>query len=240
MEAMIFAAGLGSRLLGETADKPKALVEVGGKPLLGHAIGKLVSAGAQKIVVNVHHFAGQIIDFARSREWDIPVLVSDETRQLLDTGGGLKKASRLFSGKAPVLLYNVDVLSDIDLRGLLQYHQENRALATLAVRKRETQRYFKFDKQMQLVGWLNKKNGETIIARPGIFDTAEELAFSGIHVVSPQLFALFPEQDRFSLISVYLELAKTHIIKGYLHQNDSWADVGKPAELAEARKLCVK
>ncbi|MCE4562719.1 nucleotidyltransferase family protein [Maribellus sp. CM-23] len=237
MEAMIFAAGLGTRLLGETADTPKALVDVGGKPLLQRAIEKLSAAGVSKIVVNVHHFAQQVIDFIESHKWEVPVLISNESGQLLETGGGLKKAGPLFSGKAPILIYNVDIISSFDLQQLKSVHLEAGNLATLVVSGRKSQRYFKFDANMQLAGWINKRSGETKISRPEVYDRAKELAFSGIHMVQPEILNYMPPQDRFSIIEVYLELAKTQKIKGFLDTSELWMDVGKPDELAAARKL---
>ena len=131
MEAMIFAAGLGTRLQNETADKPKALVEIGGKPLLQHAIEKLTDAGVSKIIVNVHHYSELVINFIQQNQWQVPVVVSDESEKLLETGGGLKKAAPLFSKNEPVLIYNVDVLSDLDLKKVVKTHIEKQALATL-------------------------------------------------------------------------------------------------------------
>ncbi|RIJ47031.1 nucleotidyltransferase family protein [Maribellus luteus] len=237
MEAMIFAAGLGTRLLGETADTPKALVDVGGKPLLQRAIEKLSAAGVSKIVVNVHHFARQVIDFIERQKWEVPVLISDESDQLLETGGGLKKAGPLFSGKVPILIYNVDIISSLGLQQLESVHLASDNLATLVVSERKSQRYFKFDADMQLAGWINKRSGETKISRPEVFDQAKELAFSGIHIVQPEILNYMPPQDRFSIIEVYLELAKTQKIKGFLDTSELWMDVGKPDDLAAARKL---
>lgn len=236
MEAMIFAAGLGTRLEGETSDKPKALVDVGGKPLIQHAIEKLVNAGASKIVVNVHHFAELLAGFIKGHSWGVDVQISDETGRLLETGGGLKKAAPLFSGKEPILIYNVDILSNLNLRLLYQTHLASNALATLVVRDRETSRYLKFDAEMKLSGWLNKKSGETKVSRPEVFEQSRELAFSGIHIVQPELFEMFPAEDRFSITDWYLELAKTKTIQGYFDKSELWMDVGKPAELEAARK----
>ena len=237
MQAMIFAAGLGTRLKDETADKPKALVEVGGKPLLQHAIEKLSAEGATRIVVNVHHFAPQVIDFINSKSWSVPVLISDESDKLLETGGGLKFASKLFVAGEPILIYNVDILSNINLHDVLAQHTQSNAIATLVVRQRETQRYFRFDAEHNLVGWINKKTGETKISRPENFQEATEMAFSGIHIVEPEIFDFMPEEDRFSIVQVYLELAKTKNIKGYFDTSELWMDVGKPAQLEEAREL---
>ena len=237
MQAMLFAAGLGTRLKEETSDKPKAMVEVGGKPLLQHAIEKLSAGEASRIVVNVHHFAPQVIDFINSRNWGVPVLISDESNKLLETGGGLKFASHLFSPDEPILIYNVDILSNINLQDVIVQHTQSNAIASLVVRQRETQRYFKFDAEHNMVGWINKKTGETKISRPENFEEATELAFSGIHIVEPQIFDFMPEEDRFSIVQVYLELAKTKSIKGYFDTSELWMDVGKPAQLEKARSI---
>ncbi len=236
MEAMLLAAGKGTRLQNETLGKPKALVEVGGKPLLQHAIERLCAAGVSKVVVNVHHFSEQVIAFISSQIWPVPVLISDETDCLLETGGGLKKAAGLFSRTEPILIYNVDILSSIDLNNLLQTHLSSEALATLVVRERSTQRYFKFDESMQLVGWVNKQSGEEKITRPDQFANARELAFSGIHIVQPEILNYMPHEDRFSIVQVYLELAKSKKINGFIDDSALWMDVGKPAELAAARR----
>ncbi len=233
---MIFAAGLGTRLQNETAGKPKALVEIGGKPLLQHAIEKLKSEGIAEIVVNVHHFSGLVISFIKKNDFGVPIHISDETEKLLDTGGGLKKAAHFFVGNEPVLIYNVDILSNLKLKDLIYDHLKSGALVTLAVRKRETQRYYKFDSEMNLTGWINKKTGETKISIPGKFESATEMAYSGFHVIQPEIFPLMPKTDRFSVTDFYLELAKTHFIKGFVDNSDLWMDVGKPEQLKEARK----
>jgi NDP-sugar pyrophosphorylase family protein len=236
MKAMIFAAGLGTRLKEETQTKPKALVEVGGKPLLQHAIEKLITEGVSEIVVNVHHFSGMVIQWIKSNHFGIPVLISDETNLLLDTGGGLKKAATMLSGIESILVYNVDIISDINLKSLANEHLKSGALATLAIRKRISQRFLKFDSQYRLTGWVNKKTGETKIAVPGLFEYSNEYAYSGIHIVNPEIFGLMPVEERFSIIDLYLQLAKNHLIKGYVDDSDLWIDVGKPGELEFARK----
>jgi NDP-sugar pyrophosphorylase family protein len=237
MKAMIFAAGFGTRLLDETSDRPKALVEIGGKTLLQHAIEKLKNEGVSEIVVNVHHFAKLVINFLSENDFGIPIHISDESGKLLDTGGGLKKAAHFFVGNSPVIIYNVDVLSNLDLQRFKNEHLKSGALATLAVRNRKTQRYFKFDNEKRLVGWLNKKTGETKISIPDNFESSTEMAFSGIHIVQPIFFKLMPDEDKFSITNFYLELAKNHLIKGYFDNSDLWMDVGKPEQLAEARRL---
>lgn len=237
MKAMIFAAGLGTRLLNETADKPKALVDVGGKPLLQRAIEKLKAEGISEIVVNVHHFSELVISFLNDNDFGIPIHISDETEKLLDTGGGLKKASCYFDDNQPILIYNVDILSNLSLLLLLDDHLKSGAMVTLAVRKRKTQRYFKFDEEKKLVGWINRKTGETKVSIYENFDKAIEMAYSGIHIIQPKIFSLMPETDSFTVTGFYLELAKTQLIKGYFDDSDLWMDVGKPDQLEEARRL---
>lgn len=237
MKAMIFAAGLGTRLNDETLNKPKALVDVGGKTLLQHAIEKLKNEGVSEIVINVHHFSNLVISFLNNSDFGIKIHVSDETEKLLDTGGGLKKAAGFLAGDEPILIYNVDIISNLSLQLLLEEHLNSNSLVTVAVRKRETQRYFKFDENKQLVGWINKKTGETKISRQVNFETAVEMAYSGIHIIHPEIFSLMPENDRFSITDFYLELAKTHSIKGYFDDSELWMDVGKPEQLEEARRL---
>jgi len=234
---MVFAAGLGTRLLEATQNKPKALVEIGGKPLLQHAIEKLKKEGFSEVIVNVHHFSELVIEFLNANDFGIPVHISDETEKLLDTGGGLKKAASFLTGDEPVLIYNVDVLSNLKLQNVIEYHNKAGALATLVVRDRKTQRYFKFDHEKRLVGWINKKTGEKKIAIPENFDQTAGMAFSGIHVVSPEIFKLMPDEDRFSITDFYLYLAKNHLIKGYFDESEIWMDVGKPDELAKAKQL---
>jgi NDP-sugar pyrophosphorylase family protein len=237
MKAMIFAAGLGTRLQNETAAKPKALVEIGGKPLLQHAIEKLKNAEVSEIVVNVHHFSELVISFIKENDFGIPIHISDETEKLLDTGGGLKKAACYFDDNEPILIYNVDILSNLNLQLLLEEHLKSGALVTLAVRKRETQRYYKFDSEMNMVGWINKKTGDTKVSVPEKYEKATAMAYSGFHVIQPEIFSLMPETDRFSVTDFYLELAKTHIIKGFYDDSDLWMDVGKPEQLEEARRI---
>lgn len=237
MKAMIFAAGLGTRLLNETTDKPKALVEVGGKTLLQHAIEKLSGCGITEIVVNTHHFSEQVKKYISENEFGIPVNISDESDKLLDTGGGLKKAEPFLSGTSPILIYNVDILGDLDLSSVINDHKNSGAFVTVVVRNRNTQRYLKFNTEKRLVGWINKKSGETKIALPEYFENSTEMAFSGIHIVNPEIFQFMPKENRFSIIDLYLNLAKNHLIKGYFDNSEFWMDVGKPDQLLKARQL---
>ena len=234
---MIFAAGLGTRLQNETFAKPKALVDVGGKPLLQLAIEKLKATGIAEIVVNVHHFSDLVISYINQNDFGIPVHISDETEKLLDTGGGLKKAACYFDDKQPILIYNVDILSSLNMKDLVENHLQSKALVTVAVRIRETQRYYKFDSEMNMVGWINKKTGEKKISKSENFETATAMAYSGFHIIQPKIFSLMPETDRFSVTDFYLELAKTEKVTGFYDDSDLWMDVGKPEQLAEARRL---
>jgi NDP-sugar pyrophosphorylase family protein len=237
MKAMVFAAGLGTRLKNETSDKPKALVEVGSKTLLQRAIEKLKKDGISEIVVNVHHYSDLVIQFVKENDFGIPVHISDESKILLDTGGGLKKAGSFFNDNDPVVIYNVDIISTINLQKVIKEHQKSEAIATVVVRNRETQRYLKFDVEKRLVGWINKNTNETKVSIPEKFENSVEMAFSGIHVVQPKLFSLMPANDKFSIIDLYLDLARNHLIKGYFDKSDLWIDVGKPSQLEEAREL---
>lgn len=225
ISAMIFAAGLGTRLYPLTADKPKALVEFQGKPLLDHVLRKIIEADIRHIVVNVHHFPDLIINYLKERHYEAEIMVSDERDYLRDTGGGLKYAAPLLTDSENILLHNVDILSDLELKQLLAYHESHKALATLAVRKRKTSRYFLFDDEMSLCGWRNSKTGEEIISQPAA--TYQELAFSGIHVVRRELIDLIPSAEKQSITPIYVELAKTHLLKGFLHNEGHWKDMGK-------------
>ena len=235
---MIFAAGLGTRLYPITLNKPKALVEVAGKTLLQMAIEKVSNAGYHELVVNVHHFGDQIIDFLKmNKDFGLSIKISDERGQLLDTGGGLVKAAPWLEGVEPFLVYNVDVLSDIDLQQFRKYHEELGGLATLAVRDRETARYLAFDESMQLSGWKNIKTGNEIISRN--MQNNSLLAFSGIQLIEPAIFKLISETGNFPLMSLYLRLAAEHRIMGFLDNSNLWMDLGKPDQIKEAERFII-
>lgn len=225
ISAMIFAAGLGTRLYPLTADKPKALVEYQGIPLLEHVLRKIIDTGIRHIVVNVHHFPDLIIQYLKNHPHDAEIVISDERDYLRDTGGGLKFAAPLLADSENILLHNVDILSDLDLGQLITYHKNQEALATLAVRQRETSRYFLFDEEMRLCGWRNSKTGEKILSREA--SSYQELAFSGIHVVRRELIDLIPSADKQSITPIYVELSKTQLLKGFLHNEGHWKDMGK-------------
>ena len=232
---MIFAAGLGTRLRPLTLNKPKALVEVGGHALLELAIRRLKAAGIRQFVVNIHHFADQIEAFLHEHQnFGCEIALSDERERLLDTGGGLWKARRHFD--ADFLVYNVDVLSDIDLIALQQHHRKTKALATLAVRDRPSSRHLLFSREGRLVGWRHDRTGEERRCRPE--SAAATLAFSGIHIINPALFDFMPDGPAvFSIIDTYLTAGRTERIMGYRHDQDHWLDVGKLPALRQAEDL---
>lgn len=240
MKALLFAAGLGTRLKEHTQTKPKALVEVAGKPLLQHAVDYLKSYGITDMTINVFHFAEQITEYIhQNNSFGIDIHISDERGELLDTGGGLKKAAAFLNGSEPILIYNVDVISNLNLNDLLRYHLTENALATLAVRHRQTSRYLMFDSSRQLTGWKNFDNGETKISRPETFDQSEPLAFCGIHIIKPELLSLITEEGKFPIIDLYLRLAKNYPIKAFVDSSDLWMDLGKPEQLEAAEKFLI-
>ena len=230
MKAMIFAAGLGTRLKEYTADRPKALVKVKGKTLLQHCTEHLKRFGINTIVINIHHFGEKVLEeLSEHNNYGCEIIISDEREQLLETGGGLMKAARYLQGSEPVVVFNVDVLSNIDLGKMLEYHKSKTALATLATRKRVSSRYLLFDKGHQLCGWTNTKTSEVKISREG--RETEQYAFSGIQILSPEIFDLIGEKGKFSITESYLNLAKEHEIIAYPHDEDYWFDVGSPEKL---------
>jgi len=237
MKAMIFAAGLGTRLAPLTNDRPKAMVEVSGKPLLEICIRRLIQYGFTDIIVNVHHFAESITSFLqRQNNFGINIQISDETGQLLETGGGLKKAAWFLNDQAPFLVCNVDILTDLDLQKLYDTHCNSWALATLATRQRDTSRYLLFDEENTLVGWKNVKTGETKFPVPTKASFTPR-AFSGIHVINPAIFKKIKQEGKFSIIKTYLDLVPHHTLKAYPHDEDLWLDVGKPESLAKAEEM---
>lgn len=231
MKAMILAAGLGSRLHPLTESKPKALVKYNGTILLKSAIDYLKNGGVNEIVVNVHHFADQIIDFIDQSEFGIPISISDERNYLLETGGALKFACHFFD-KDPFIVYNVDIITDLNLEKLISFHKRSNFLASIVVRKRKTQRYLLFDNELRVCGWENKKTKEIIIKRES--DHYQHLAFSGIHIINPEIFNKIPtEWKRFSIIDLYLYLARDNNIKAFIDESSKWLDIGKPEHLKD-------
>lgn len=242
LTAMILAAGLGSRLQSLTHDRPKALVELNGKPLLQHCIENLIANDFHHIVINVHHFGDQIIDFVDQHHFDADIQISDERDLLMDTGGGIIKASPLFKDSKAVLIHNVDIISNVDFKTLGQQFLDSGDDAWLLTQDRETSRKLLFDKKSQLVGWMNKTEGQFKWVHPegSALRKAQELqpyykemAFSGLHLFRSNLFTAF-DVKRQSVIDLYLHLAKENRIVAKPVQPDYWFDLGKPEQLITA------
>ena len=272
MKAMIFAAGLGTRLKPLTDTMPKALVPICGQPLLYHVIDKLVKAGYDRIVVNVHHFPDQIIDFLKAHDFGVRIDVSDERDYLRETGGGIRYAQPLLTDfstppsaplemtgegplsfrpseasgeifrQEPFLVHNVDIVSNLDLKWFREQHRAE-ALATLVVSKRKTQRYFLFDEENRLRGWTNLATGEVRSPYKDIDpEKCRKLAFSGIHLISPEIFNAFERLqmgDRFSIVDFYLKACAEYPIYGVVPPEFTMVDVGKFATLPEAESICA-
>jgi MurNAc alpha-1-phosphate uridylyltransferase len=233
---MLFAAGLGTRLKPFTDHYPKALVEVNDKTLLEHSIRYLQRFGIYEVIINVHHFASKIEDVLFEHDgFGSEITISDERGELLETGGGLKKAAHFFSDKEPFVVLNVDILTTLDLGKLIQAHADSNAMATLAVMNRESSRHLLFNKDMQLCGWTNNKTGEQRISRPD--QQTQPFAFSGIQVLSPAVLEDIPFEGKFSMIDEYLYLAKDKTINGYDHTGNIFIDVGKPESIEQAGYL---
>lgn len=225
MKAMIFAAGLGTRLAPLTNTMPKAMVPISGKPMLQHQIEKLRSFGCNYIVVNVHHFANQIIDFVKNNDFGVQIEISDESDLLLNTGGGLKNVKRFFNEGDNFLIHNVDIFSDIDLKKLYDYHCSSNNVATLAVMHRESSKHLLFDTENRLCGWKDLKNDKSIITIER--ENYNEMAFSGIYVCNYRIFDLIDNEGSFPIIPELLKISKQNHIGGYIHDNNQVLDVGK-------------
>lgn len=236
MRAMILAAGLGTRLKPFTDSHPKALAVVNKKTLLQRNIEYLHSFGISDIIVNIHHFPNQIRDYVRNHNgFGANIVFSDETDAVLETGGGLMKASWYLSDSDPFVLMNVDILTDMNLIRMIEAHQKQKHIATLAVTRRNTSRYFLFDDSGQLVGWENTKTGEKKISRSAANYVPK--GFSGIHVLSPKIFEVITETGKFSMTGVYLNLAKRYNISSFDHTGTKFIDVGRPESITEAEKI---
>lgn len=236
MKGMIFAAGLGTRFKPWTDKHPKALAPVNGKSLLQRNIEYLQKYGITEVVVNVHHFANQIIDAVKQNNgWGSTILISDETNEVLETGGGLLKAKKLLEGDECFVTINADILTDLNLKRLIDYHKDYKPLVSFGVTSRKTSRYFLFDEYDRLCGWRNKKTEEEIIAIPK--NKLVERAYSCVVVFEPRIFSLIPQHGKFSIVETYLSLAKDNLILGYDHTGDKFADVGKPESVAAAEAL---
>jgi len=253
MKAMILAAGLGTRLRPLTDDRPKALVEVGGRTLLEITLSRLRAFGIREVIVNVHHFADMVVDYLRTNEnFGMRIEVSRE-EVLLDTGGGLRKAAWFFLEDSsrldePFILHNVDVISTIDLARMVQFHREHKALSTLAVQERETSRYLLFDEQGRLCGrragsdaplrgWTLRPGSGQAGESPVPTRASQALAFSGIHVISPRIVSMMPEEGAFSIITSYLRLAALpENILAFRADEYYWRDLGRPENVAQAEQ----
>ena len=232
MKGMILAAGPW------TDQHPKALAIVNGQSLLQRNIIYLQKAGIFDVIVNVHHFADQIIEtIEKNMGWGSTITISDETDTVLETGGGLQKAAWYLSGESNFILMNVDILTDMNLSGMIQQHLQKKPLATLAVSNRETSRYFIFNKQHLLSGWCNTKTGEEKLVRTN--HSPQLKAFSGIHVIQSSIFPLIKQKGKFSMVDVYLDLAGEYTIESFDHSGAHFVDVGKPESIAKAEGLFV-
>lgn len=233
---MIFSAGLGTRFKPWTDTHPKALALVNDKSLLQHNIEYLQRYGITDVVVNVHHFADQIIEAVKQNDgWGSNVLISDETNEVLETGGGLLKAKDLLQNGEPFVTLNADFLTDLNIDDLISFHKEKKSLISFGITTRKTSRYFLFDDDNRLCGWRNVNTGEEkiSIAKPGL----KQMAYSCVVVFQPEIFELIPQRGKFSLVETYLSLAADYPIYGYDHTGDKLVDVGKPESVAVAEKL---
>lgn len=244
MKAMIFAAGLGTRLGTITQTMPKALVEVGGVPMLERVILRLKASGISDMTVNVHHHADDIIDFIRSNDFfGVNIHISDERDFLLDTGGGLLKARRFLDGNEPILLHNADILTDFSITDMKDAHEKSGVAVTLLVAERDTSRYLLFDNDNRMKGWLNKRTGEIRSPFKDInLSGFRALAFGGIHIVNP--YEVFPQLEsyaadpKFSITPFYVDMCRDLEIKGFMPPHSyKWIDIGKPESLTAAENI---
>ncbi|MBD0331221.1 MAG: NTP transferase domain-containing protein [Chitinophagaceae bacterium] len=234
---MIFAAGLGTRFKPWTDKYPKALAEINGKSLLQRNIEYLQQYGITDVVVNVHHFSDQIINAVEQNNgWGSKIIISDERDEVLETGGGLLKAKHLLS-RRPFITINVDILTDLNIHSLIEYHKQQHALITLCIAERKTSRFLLFDEKNHLCGWRNIK-ADGIIEKIVVYrKLLQQKAYSGIAFFEPEALDLIPFTGKFSLIDVYLALTTEHLVLGYDHSGDKWIDVGKPDSVALAESM---
>lgn len=236
MKAMIFAAGLGSRFKPWTDSHPKALALINGKSLLQRNIEYLQEYNITDVVINVHHFSKQVIDaLAIYKGWGSNIMISDETDEVLETGGGLLKAKELLQDGEPFMTLNADFLTNLDIGKLLDFHKNKNALISFGITNRKTSRYFLFDDDNRLCGWRNINTGEERISVAK--NNLKEMAYSCVVVFQPEIFDLITQRGKFSLVDTYLSLAADHPIYGYDHSGDKLVDVGKPESVAVAEKL---
>ncbi len=255
--AMILAAGLGSRLKPWTDHHPKALAVVNNKSLLQRNVEYLQQHGIYNVIINVHHFADQIVSAIKNNNgWGSNIVISDEMAEVLETGGGLMKAASYLNTGNPFVLMNVDILTDLDLGKMIAFHNKHMPLATLATTSRQTSRYFLFDDEDNLCGWRKTspptplhavERGERIhqfVEDRGdpqrLKENVKQKAFSGIHIIDPEIFSLIKQKGKFSMVDVYLNLMNDYVIKSFDHSESRFIDVGKPESIALAEKMFVK
>ena len=239
MKALIFAAGIGSRLKTLTNEKPKALVEVNGIPMIQLLIEKLKGEGINSFIINIHHFGDQIIDFFKNNNnFDCEIQFSDERDKLLDTGGGLKKAQKYLKDEKYFLVHNVDILSDISIKKIEEHHNACDTIATLAVQERKSSRKLIFDETGLLCGWKNIKKNEVIHSRT-TQGKKTDYAFSGIHIINSEIFDLLEKGEKYSIIPEYLTITKNHKIQAFEDLNPVF-DLGTAERIAEAEKHLKK
>ena len=234
MQAMLLAAGLGTRLKPITDSVQKALVELNGKTLLEIEIRNLIENDFRKIIINVHHFSYKVREFLDKHTFAADIFISDESDLLLDTGGGIKQAQKYFND-SPILVHNVDIISNLNLKEFYQYHIIDDAIASLVVSKRTSSRYLLFNDENILCGWQDTRKDEKIIVREE--SNLKQLAFAGIHILNPHLIELFPNEKVFSIIKAYLQIAATEDIHAYISNDIKWIDVGKIDSLQRAEDL---
>ncbi len=238
MKAIILAAGLGSRLKSITANNPKALVEVNGKPMLEIVIQYLKKQGVVDFMINIHHFGDSIIEFlSRNNNFGVNITISDERDHLLDTGGAILKAHGFIKGNQPVLVHNVDIISDVKIADLLNHHAKSGSIATLCVRKRNSGRGLLFDDTMKLIGWANVEKRDfkwvnNVLANYNLF------AFSGIYLISPQFSDKIMQRGKFSIIDTWLTMARSEIISGFIDSSDTWHDLGTIEKIKAVKSNC--
>jgi NDP-sugar pyrophosphorylase family protein len=238
LKAIIFAAGLGTRFKPWTDTRPKALAIVNGKSLLQRNIEYLQAYGITDVVVNIHHFPQQIIDVIKENQgWGSNVIISDESNEVLETGGGLMKARYLLENDKPFISLNVDILTNLDLNKLMAFHQLHKPLVTFGVTSRKSSRVLLFDNDNRLCGWKNVQTGQEKISinKPNLI----EKAYSCVVIYEPQIFSLIKQKGKFSIMDSYLDLAAEHVILGYDHSGDNLVDVGKPESVGVAEKLFI-
>ncbi len=245
MKAMIFAAGLGTRLRPLTNDRPKALVEVGGVAMLERVITRLKSHGITEIVINIHHFGEKIIEFIKeNNNFGITIHISDERDLLLDTGGGILKAQQWLDGNEPIIIHNADILTDFDLHKMVEQHINSNADATLLVADRKTARYFYIGENNRLNGWTNISTGEVKPADYIALNTDKLRAFGGVHIVSPSIFSElqnYSTEPKFSITPFYIDRCKDLKIMGYTpNEKYQWHDIGKIESIAIAEQEFIE